>query len=131
MPISIERKMQRVPLIHDRGVDTGWVEALVYEGLVSVHPCLKYPGAGKWTVTLAKSGQGLLHFDTQREAQDFAVELIKSNIPLGFYHYMECPGELKARLTAFVQQWGAERHWKYVDQVPGGGLYGPDGRKLT
>ena len=110
MPMLIEKLKIRVPMVEIHGIETNWVEALVFERAIAIHPSLNNPGAGIWTVTLARCGQGIVHLPSQVEAMAFATELLKEDLHLDeVIDYRTVPSEVIGKLTLFVGAWGAKR----------------------
>lgn len=80
MRVTIEERKIRIPLrsaLNPNLIDTGLVDARVFDGLLAVHPSLHHPGAGIWMVTLAPSGQGIIELPSREEAECFCLELLK------------------------------------------------------
>jgi hypothetical protein len=127
--MRVERLKQRVPEVVSNGIVERWVDAVVYEGLVSVHPHIGI--RGQWTVTLTQSGWGVLHLDSEREAIQCATALLRRLGPqLGFTHPDLASGETKDQIKAFVATWGGERVKYGFGRGSGVLLWGPDGSKV-
>lgn len=137
MPFEIVRRKLRIPVVGGVNIiDTGWVDALVYDGLVAVHADPHQ--RGRWTITLAKSGEGVYHTDSEREAVSFALELLKSadrrKLRIDFDHKDHCPEIVKEFLIGFVAGWGNQR-LHYIERKLGqplgeGVLFAPDGKRI-
>jgi hypothetical protein len=127
--VRVERIKQRVPEVVANGIVERWVDAVMFEGLVSVHPHIGI--RGQWTVTLAQSGWGALNLDSEREAAICATSLLRKLGPqLGFNHPSKASPETTNRIKAFVAAWGAERIKHGFGRGAGVLLWGPDGNKL-
>lgn len=127
--MRVERIKQRVPEVVSNGIVERWADAIMFEGLVSVHPHVGI--RGQWTVTLAQSGWGVLHLDSEREAVICATSLLRQLGPqLGFRHPDSSAPSAKDRIKAFVAAWGAERIKHGFGRGAEVLLWGPDGNKL-
>jgi len=127
--VRVERIKQRVPEVVANGIVERWVDAVVYERLVSVHPHIGI--RSQWTVTLARSGWGVLHLDSEREAIICAASLLRKLGPqLGFKHPDSAAPSVKDHIKAFVAAWGAERVKHGFGRGAGVLLWGPDGNRL-
>jgi hypothetical protein len=127
--VRVERIKQRVPEVVANGIVERWVDATMFEGLVSVHPHIGI--RGQWTVTLAQSGWGVLNLDSEREATICATSLLrKLGAQLGFNHPSKADQETTDRIKAFVTAWGTERVKHGFGRGAGVLLWGPDGNKL-
>jgi len=140
MPVSIVRRKLRIPIEDKQNPDlisTGWVDALVYGGLIAVHPTTAKDN--RWAITMAVSGEMLFHVETEAEAQDFTLKLLveadRRGLPLNFDRYLSCPPAVKEFLIGFCSGWRGQ-NLRYVIRKPGeqpgqGVLFAPDGRRIV
>ena len=108
MPITITTHRQRMPVLTDIAVREEWMDALLFDNLLSVHRAfdMKLREQGLWCVTLAGCGQGINHFPSRDEAEAFAGALLESRIIRENYlNRLDVPIEVMAKLGAFIRLW--------------------------
>jgi hypothetical protein len=117
MPIHITRFRQRMPILTDIAVREGWMDAYLFDGLLSVHRAfdVRLRSQGLWAVTLAGCGQGIDHFPSQEEAEAFAGELLSSGIiEANYRNRLDVPVRVMARLGAFIHRWRTQRRFQVM-----------------
>ena len=117
MPLTITRHRQRMPVLTDIAVREEWMDALLFDGLLSVHRAfdMKLREQGLWCVTLAGCGQGIDHFPSRDEAEAFTGALLESGIIRENYlNRLDVPVTVMARLGAFIRNWRDHERFKVM-----------------